>query len=251
MSYEDFLEDVVDAIIKSKYCIAFTGAGVSAESGIPTFRGENGLWKRFRAEELATPEAFSRNPVLVWEWYRWRMRIVFKAKPNRAHKALAELEDMGLLKCVITQNVDGLHKLAGSRCVVELHGNIRRVKCTRCSYRQVLDKPPDEIPPKCPLCGNLLRPDVVWFGEPLPEDVWRKAFEHASRADIVLVIGTSGVVYPAAYIPYIVKEHGGLVVEINISDTPITTIADYVLRGKAGDILWSLVGLIKDVIKKQ
>ncbi|WFO75087.1 NAD-dependent deacylase [Desulfurococcaceae archaeon MEX13E-LK6-19] len=250
MSQNNIINKVAEIIIRSKYCIAFTGAGISAESGIPTFRGRDGLWKKYRPEDLATPEAFARNPVLVWEWYKWRMEIVFKAKPNRAHIALAELEKMGLLKCVITQNVDGLHREAGSRCIVELHGSIRRVKCIECDYKSVVDKPPEEIPPKCPMCGGLLRPDVVWFGEPLPEDEWRKAVEHASRADTVLVIGTSGVVYPAAYIPYLVKENNGIVVEVNIDDTPITRIADYVLRGKAGEVLWSILEAVKALYRK-
>ncbi len=238
--------DVVEAILSSKYLIAFTGAGISAESGIPTFRGENGLWRKYKPEELATPEAFRRNPRLVWEWYKWRMEIVFKAKPNRAHYALAELESLGLLKCVITQNVDGLHWRAGSRCVVELHGSLYRVRCIGCSYKSELREPPKAIPPKCPVCGNLLRPSVVWFGEPLPSSEWTRALNHAYKADTVLVIGTSGVVYPAAYIPFIVKENKGVVIEINISDTPITSIADIVIRERAGKAMEEIIRAIKE-----
>ena len=208
------------------------------------------MWRKYRPEELATPEAFNRNPQLVWEWYRWRMEIVFRARPNPAHKALAELEEIGVLKCVITQNVDGLHRVAGSKCVVELHGNIRRARCVECGYNVHLDKPPENIPPRCPKCGGLLRPDVVWFGESLPQEEWRKAVEHAMKADVVIVIGTSGVVYPAAYIPYIVKDHGGIVVEINVNDTALTEIADYVLRGKAGEIMPKLRDKVVELISQ-
>ncbi len=243
------LDDVVEAIVSSRFLIAFTGAGVSVESGIPSFRGRNGLWRRFKPEELATPKAFRRNPLLIWEWYRWRMEIVFNAKPNPAHKALARLESMGLLKCVITQNVDGLHRLAGSKCVVELHGSIRRIRCIGCGYRVEIDSPPREVPPKCPLCSSLMRPDVVWFGEPLPEDEWSRALDYACRADTVLVIGTSGVVYPAAYIPYIVKEHGGVVIEVNIGDTMLTPIADYRVRGRAGEVMDEILKKVMEKLK--
>ncbi len=242
---QNILEEVAKVITRSRYCIAFTGAGISAESGIPTFRGTGGLWEKYKPEELATPEAFTRNPKLVWEWYKWRLELVFKAKPNPAHKVLARLEELGVIKCVITQNVDGLHREAGSKCVVELHGNIRRARCIKCGYTITWDKPPEEIPPRCPQCRSLLRPDVVWFGEPLPENEWRKAVEHASKADVIIVIGTSGVVYPAAMIPYIVKERGGVIIEVNVQDTAITNIADYVLRGKAGEIMVKLYELIK------
>ena len=245
------LETIANIIISSKFLIAFTGAGISAESGIPTFRGRNGLWKRYRPEDLATPEAFIKDPILVWKWYKWRMEIVFKAKPNPAHRALAKLESMGILKCVITQNTDGLHMQAGSKCVVELHGSIRRARCTRCNYEKEYTRPPTEIPPRCPSCGSIMRPNVVWFGEPLPEDKWYKAIKYAFKADTILVIGTSGVVYPAAYIPYIVKDHGGIVIEINIEDSAITPLADYKLRGKAGTILSSLLTIIERFFKEK
>jgi len=229
------------AIASSRFLVALTGAGISADSGIPTFRGSDGLWKRFRAEDLATPEAFARNPRLVWEWYRWRMEIVFRAKPNPAHYALAELEALEVLKCVITQNVDGLHQLAGSRCVVELHGSIRRVRCTSCNYREELCAPPNQIPPKCPRCGSLLRPDVVWFGEPLPSDAWSRALDLCRRADAILVVGTSGVVMPAASLPYIVKSGGGVVIEVNVEPSALTSIADIFVKGRASEVLPKLV----------
>ena len=248
------LSHAAKILARSRFAIAFTGAGISAESGVPTFRGSNGLWKHYRPEELATPEAFRANPNLVWEFYKWRMRRILNAKPNPAHHALAELERLGILKAVITQNVDDLHREAGSKNVVELHGNIFRVRCTSCGYRENLKESgrlqwfvEDNALPKCPECGSLLRPDVVWFGEPLPREALEKAFKLAERADVALVIGTSGVVYPAAYIPYIVKEHGGKVIEVNVERSGITPIADVFLRGKAGEILPRLIGLIKEL----
>jgi NAD-dependent deacetylase len=225
--------------------VAFTGAGISAESSIPTFRGKNGLWRHFRAEDLATPEAFERNPKLVWEWYRWRMEIVFRAKPNPAHLALAELERMGLLLCTITQNVDGLHQAAGQKCVVELHGNIRRARCTRCGYRVEFKEPPEEVPPKCPRCGGLLRPDVVWFGEPLPEEAWQKAIQLALSAKTLIVIGTSGIVYPAAMIPQLAKQNSATIIEINVQDTPITEIADIAIRAPASKAMQAILTEVK------
>ena len=237
--------DVADVVATARHCIVFTGAGISAESGIPTFRGAGGLWERHRPEELATPEAFARDPELVWRWYRWRQEVVYRAEPNPGHRAIAELEALGVVKAVITQNVDGLHQRAGSRDVVELHGSLWRARCVRCGAVYRLDKPVEEIPPRCPRCGGLLRPDVVWFGEPLPQDAWERAVELASRSDAVLVVGTSGVVYPAAYIPRIAKDHGAVVVEVNVEESAVTPIADFFLRGKAGEVLPRLVEEVK------
>ena len=246
------LSHAAKIIARSRFAIAFTGAGISAESGVPTFRGSDGLWKRYRPEELATPEAFKRNPALVWEFYRWRMRKILEARPNPAHYALAELEEMGILKGVITQNVDDLHREAGTKNIIELHGNIFRVRCTSCTYREnlkasgrVREFVNSEDIPRCPRCGSLLRPDVVWFGEPLPRDALERAFRLAEKADTVIVVGTSGLVYPAAYIPYIVKEHGGRVIEVNVERSGITPIADVFLRGKAGEVLPKLVELVR------
>jgi NAD-dependent deacetylase len=245
------LAEAAKLLVRSRFAIAFTGAGVSAESGVPTFRGENGLWRNHRPEELATPEAFRRNPLLVWEFYKWRMKLILKAKPNPAHYSLAELERRGIIKAVITQNVDDLHREAGSMNVVELHGNIFRVRCTSCSYTgnlketgRVVEFVEEKDIPECPRCGSLLRPDVVWFGEPLPRKALEEAFGLAERADLVLVVGTSGLVYPAAYIPMIVKERGGRIIEINVRESAITPLADVFLRGKAGEVLPAVVSLI-------
>ncbi len=212
-----------------------TGAGISAESGVPTFRGQGGLWKSYRPEELATPQAFRRNPALVWEWYLWRRSIIAKAEPNAGHIALVELERKYAENfLLITQNVDGLHQRAGSKRLVELHGNIWRVKCLSCgvvyydysvSYTQ--------LPPACKECGGLIRPDVVWFGEALPEDALELAIEWARSCDVFVVIGTSAVVYPAGELPYLAKEHGAKVIEINPESTPVSPIADVIIREPA------------------
>jgi NAD-dependent deacetylase len=221
--------------------VALTGSGISAESGVPTFReAQTGLWERYDAQELATPEAFERDPGLVWEWYEWRRRLVTEAEPNPGHVALAELERRIPGFTLVTQNVDGLHRRAGNRKAIELHGNILR---TRCSVEGVALEPDEAraVPPVCPNCGAPLRPDVVWFGETLPAAAFEAASEAASGCDLFLSIGTSSLVYPAAALPYEALENGATLVEINASETPLTRRADQVLRGRAGEILPKLV----------
>ncbi len=209
-------------------CAVLTGAGVSAESGMPTFRGKEGLWKEFRAEELATPEAFERNPDLVWEWYDYRRGIVEGVEPNAGHEALARAEDLFEEFTLITQNVDGLHQQAGSRNVIELHGNIRRDRCHLCSrYRE------EGEGREC-VCGGPFRPDVVWFGEALPVGAIEEAFRAVSTADLVFTAGTSSQVYPAAQLPYTAKEYGAFVVEVNPEATPFTPLADLSVQGPSG-----------------
>lgn len=231
-------EELINFLKKAKKVSVLTGAGISAESGIPTFRGEDGLWKKFRAEELATPSAFSKDPSLVWEWYNWRREIIGKAKPNNGHKVIAKWESKFPSFWVITQNIDGLHTLAGSKNVIELHGNIWKVRCTReGTIEENREVPLKEIPPKCKNCGALLRPHVVWFGEPIAREDIENAEKISSSSDIMFVIGTSSVVYPAASFPFLVKRFGGMIVEINISDTPLTSNADFFFRGKSGEIL--------------
>jgi len=202
------IERAIQAIrdARPKRVVVFTGAGVSADSGIPTFRGAGGLWRDFRAEDLATPEAFRRDPKLVWEWYEWRRDLIRNAKPNAAHDAIARLAAP-----VVTQNVDGLHARAGSRDVIELHGNIFRARCVREGTTSERVDAFDEIPPHC-ACGALLRPDVVWFGEMLPESAIARATTLIHATDLLLVIGTSGVVYPAAGLVGVCR---GLTIEIN------------------------------------
>jgi len=239
--------DAAELIAKSRHCVVFTGAGMSAESGVPTFWGSGGLWEKYRPEELATPEAFARDPVLVWKWYKWRQELVYNARPNPGHYAIARLEEAGVVKAVVTQNVDGLHQRAGSKRVVELHGSLWRARCTKCGAVYKLEKPVEEVPPRCPRCGSLLRPDVVWFGEQLPQEAWEEAVRLMAASDVVIVVGTSGVVYPAAYLPKLAKESGAAVVEINVEETAITPIADVFIRGKAGEVLPNLA---EEVLKR-
>ncbi len=218
-----------------------TGAGVSAESGVPTFRGNNGLWRQRRAEDLATPDAFARDPQLVWEWYNWRRAVLAEAKPNPGHYALAELEKRSSNFTLITQNVDGLHELAGSDNVLRLHGSIWRVRCLECGQERFDRRIPfPEIPPKCE-CGGMLRPGVVWFGEALPQDVWLAAEKAARSADLFLVVGTSAVVYPAAGLAQIAKSSGARVVEINIAETQLSDQIDEFLQGPSGELLPQLI----------
>lgn len=218
-----------------------TGAGASAESGVPTFRGQNGLWRQFRAEDLATPEAFAQDPKLVWEWYDWRRRLISEARPNAGHQALAGIEQRVPSFTLITQNVDDLHERAGSRNVLHVHGSLWTVRCIECGLEQVDERVPlPKIPPRC-ACGGLLRPGVVWFGEALPGNVWESAQTAAREADIFLVVGTSAVVYPAAGLARIAKSTGARVVEINITETPLASIVDEFLQGTSGDVLTRLI----------
>jgi NAD-dependent deacetylase len=218
-----------------------TGAGISAESGIPTFRGAGGLWRNFKAEELATPSAFERDPKLVWEWYDWRRGLIAGAQPNAGHRALAHLEKSKPEFTLITQNVDGLHDRAGSRNILKLHGDIWTVRCTVCGAQRLEALTPlPAIPPRC-LCGGVERPGVVWFGEGLPGRVWAKAQQTAVDAEVLLVVGTSALVYPAAGLADLAKSAGAVVVEINVAETPVTSWVDYFLRGPAAEILPALL----------
>ena len=225
---------------EARRVVALTGSGISAESGLPTFRGVGGLWRTHRVEELASPEGFARDPVLVWTWYNERKAAHSDAQPNAGHRALAQLEEQIPEFTVITQNVDSLHQRAGSKNVLELHGNLREARCTRCSARRPLTThglPIAEIDHEC---GGRFRPDIVWFGEPLPQDVWRRAEEATAEADVVLVIGTSAVVYPAATLATRYSR-SAFVAEINPEQTPISGDVNCVLRGKATEVLPQLL----------
>lgn len=224
-----------------------TGAGVSAESGVPTFRdAQTGLWAKYKPEDLATPRAFQRNPRLVWEWYEWRRKLVADAKPNPAHLAIVEMEKVFPQFELLTQNVDGLHQRAGSQRVIELHGNITRTKCF--DEGTIVSDWPDtgEVPPKCPHCGGLLRPDVVWFEESLPETEMELATQASTSCEVFLAIGTSSVVYPAAALPTQALHHGACVVEINPQPTPLTAQARFVLAEAAGVVLPALLAKLKN-----
>lgn len=218
-----------------------TGAGVSAESNIPTFRGKQGLWREYRAEDLATPAAFARDPGLVWEWYDWRRQKIAQAEPNAGHRALAELERRVPRFTLITQNVDGLHDRAGSSRILKLHGDIWTVRCIDCgAEREDRRAPLPEIPPRCE-CGGLLRPGVVWFGEALPPGVWRDAEEAAQTSDVFLTVGTSAVVYPAASLVRIAKRAGAKTIEINIAASAVSDSVDAFLEGASGELLPQLI----------
>ncbi len=235
----DLYNEVAELLVKKRSAVALTGAGVSAESGIPTFRGPGGLWTFYRPEDIATPEAFERDPEKVWRWYRMRLEKIFEAKPNPGHYALAEMERLGILNCVITQNVDELNRLAGNKCVVELHGSIRRIRCVSCGYVERLEdlSKLDNLPPKCLRCGSIMRPDVVLFGEPIPMREWTRALTETYKAEIMLIVGTSGSVYPAALLPHIAKERGSLIIEINPEETELSYIADIKIRARSGEAL--------------
>lgn len=235
-------QELLQALRKAQRVTALTGAGVSQESGLRTFRDpQDGLWAQYRPEDLATPQAFQRNPKLVWDWYAWRREKVAQAKPNPAHYALVDLAKFIPHFTLITQNVDGLHHAASSPQVIELHGNIRRVRCSVCSQiHSEWDQSGDEVP-RCSRCGGLLRPDVVWFGENLPQAELEAAFEAARNCELFFSIGTSGIVQPAASLAYLAQQKGARIVEINADPTPLTPFADFALQGKAGEILPALV----------
>lgn len=241
-----FTDDLINLLRNAKSVVVVTGSGVSAESGVPTFRGEDGLWRQYRAEELATPQAFFSDPVLVWEWYDWRRGVIAEAQPNPAHKIIADMERYYPEFLLITQNVDGLHRKAGNERIVEIHGSIWRVRCvTEHNEHYLYDNPLGDIPPKCE-CGNLLRPAVVWFGESLPLEGITTATESIQNCEVLMTVGTSGVVYPVASFPMLAKSSGATVIDVNMDVTPITSIADHSLRGKAGEALPKLWETISD-----
>ena len=237
------LLSAAEVIRNSKYLVALTGAGISKESNVPTFRGADGLWRNHDAMELATPDAFRRNPSLVWEWYTWRKSLIAECNPNPGHLTLVKWEQEKLLKSLITQNVDGLHMRAGSKNVWEVHGNLWALKCVECDYKCHMELPAVGIP-LCPKCNNSLRPDVIWFGESLDSDVISNVYRELEKADVCLVIGTSALVQPAASFPLIVKQRGGLIIEINVDMTPLTHEADYHISGKSGEVLPKLDELL-------
>jgi NAD-dependent deacetylase len=245
MSVEQSLDDVRSRLARARAVTVLTGSGISADSGIPTFRGTDGLWKTFRAEDLATPEAFARDPYVVWEWYNWRRELIATKRPNAAHDALVELERRlesraGRFR-LITQNVDGLHRAAGSRHVTEIHGNIWRVRCTGCGDLSDNHEVPLQILPMCRQCRAMLRPHIVWFGEALGEEDLRTSYEALESCEILLIIGTSGLVYPAASFAPVAKAVGAYVVELNLGTTPSTELVDCSFQGRAKDLVPALL----------
>ncbi|MBI5731035.1 MAG: NAD-dependent deacylase [Ignavibacteriales bacterium] len=241
----NFKQEFLDKLLSAKKIVFFTGAGISAESNIPTFRGKDGIWNKMNPEELASFDAFMRNPDLVWEWYQQRRDIVHKAQPNPGHVAIAGLEKHYDVT-VVTQNIDNLHRRAGSTKIFELHGNIERNFCIEChTFYNSPDLETTNTVPKCKKCGGLVRPDVVWFGEMLPQDEFSGGEKAAEWSDICFVVGTSAVVYPATYIPMSAKRGGSYLVEVNIESTELSSYVDYSLFGKAGEILPKILEEVK------
>ena len=235
-------EGVIRQLSIAQHVVVLTGAGTSTESGVPTFRDAlTGLWAKYDPQELATPQAFRRNPRLVWEWYAWRRNLVSTVKPNPGHYALTAIEEHVPDFTLITQNVDGLHQRAGSENIIELHGNLFRVKCF--DEGRIIEQwdETEELPPRCPFCGGLLRPDVVWFGEMLPVSALQRAIQVSRAADIFLTIGTSALVQPAASLPLDAVENGAMLIEININETPLSAWMSHTLIGPSGIVLPALV----------
>jgi len=236
-------DELLGKLNEAKTIVFFTGAGISAESGIPTFRGKDGIWNKLKPEELANFNAFLKNPDMVWEWYQHRKKIIHESEPNPGHIAIAEMQNQFPEVAVVTQNIDNLHRRAGSKIIYELHGNIERNYCIKCHkyYNTELDF--SHGVPKCE-CGGLIRPDVVWFGEYLPQDQFRFSEEISSRADIFFIIGTSAVVYPAASLIYSAKARGAFLIEVNIEPTEASSIMNRSFFGKAGEILPEILSTI-------
>ena len=238
-------ESVINKLSNAKKIVFVTGAGISQESGIPTFRGKDGLWRNYDAIKLATINAFYDNPKLVWEWYNERRKNIFSAEPNLGHKAIAELEKF-VKVVVLTQNIDGLHQRAGSTEVLELHGSIVKIKCTVCDFKSEILTEFIDMPPLCK-CGNILRPDVVWFGESLPQDIWQQAIIHASKCDIMIIVGTSLVVSPANTLPIYAKQNEALLIEINPEKTIMSSDVDLSIRNTSVMTLPEIVSIFNKI----
>ena len=233
-------DELVAALRDAQHVCALTGAGISAESGVPTFReAQSGLWEQYDPLELATPEAFLRDPELIWRWYRWRRELVAKAEPNPGHTALAQLAELVPRLTLVTQNVDGLHQRAGSNSVIEFHGNLFEDRCF--AEDCVVDCDTHRGVPTCPGCGSNVRPGVVWFGEAIPEQALNQSFEAAADCDVFLSIGTSSLVYPAAGLAEIAHDAGAVVIEVNPNPTEMSSGFDYAIAGKAGVVLPELI----------
>ena len=252
---QNSIERAVHALSSAQRIAVLTGAGVSKESGVPTFRdAQTGLWTQYDPQQLATSQAFQRDPKLVWEWYEFRRAMVREAKPNPGHEALVKLQNQFPRTTIITQNVDDLHEQAGSKNVIHLHGNIAQSKCFRdCQGSPTIvdlaniDHDSADVPPRCPHCGNYLRPDVVWFGEMLPVGQLQRAMDAAMQCDVMLVVGTSGLVHPAASLPIHAYQNGATIIEVNPDQTPLSTIAAVRLVGPSGELLPALIEKIGDV----
>ncbi len=238
-------ELITDKLKNAKKIVFVTGAGISQESGIPTFRGTDGLWRKHDPMQLATIDAFYDNPKLVWEWYEDRRKNILQAKPNPGHFAIAELEKFKEVT-ILTQNIDGLHQRSGSTRVLELHGSIIRIKCTVCDFNDNIPTSFDKLPPKCNSCNNILRPDVVWFGEPLPQDIWNQAISEANSCDVMIIAGTSLVVSPANTLPVYAKQNNALLVEVNPEETIMSSEMDLSLKMTSAKALPNLIKIFEN-----
>lgn len=244
--YVSSLETAAKALSEAKSLVVLTGAGISAESGIPTFRGEDGLWRQYRPEELASPAAFERDPKLVWEWYNWRKNLISSKEPNPAHYAITRLEKVKDNSITITQNVDDLHRKAGTENLIEMHGNIFRARCLKCGKKQDCLQT-SSTSPECMHCGGRLRPDIVWFGEMLDSVVVSKIEAALFDGDVLFIIGTSGVVYPAAGFADSFLRKGKTVIEVNIEQAREKSSSQYIhINGKAAEILPKIIEKMKN-----
>ena len=237
-------ESIAEKIPDFKKIVFVTGAGISQESGIPTFRGNDGIWRNYDPMKLATIDAFYDDPKLVWEWYNDRRKNILSAQPNEGHKAIVELEKYADV-VILTQNIDGLHQRGGSSKVLELHGSIIKIKCTVCDYNEEIKSEISTVPPLCK-CGNILRPDVVWFGEGLPQDVWQEAMIQASQCDLMVIAGTSLVVSPANTLPLYAKQNDAFLLEINPENTEMSSEMNMAIRNSSAVALPELVSLFKE-----
>jgi len=237
-------ESVVEKLKIAKKIVFVTGAGISQESGIPTFRGKDGLWRKYDPMKLATIDAFYDDPKLVWEWYEDRRKNILAAKPNLGHVAIADLEKYKDI-CVLTQNIDGLHQRAGSSKVYELHGSIIKIKCTVCDFTEEVTTSFSKVPPMCK-CGNMLRPDVVWFGESLPQDVWTKAIMQARSCDVMVIVGTSLAVSPANTLPLYAKQNNAILIEVNPEVTQMSNAIELSIRNTSANSLPNMVSIFEE-----
>ncbi|HEY6907218.1 MAG TPA: NAD-dependent deacylase [Ignavibacteriaceae bacterium] len=243
----DIPQSFIERLTEAGSVVFFTGAGISAESGIPTFRGKDGIWNKLKPEELANFDAFIRNPQMVWEWYSHRKNIIHDSQPNPGHLAIAAMQDLFDKVTVVTQNIDNLHRRAGSRTIYELHGNIERNYCIQCGTFYNEELPLQDNIPKCSKCGGLIRPDIVWFGEYLPQDQFEASEKASKDCDIFFVVGTSAVVFPAASLVYTARENGAYIVEVNIQETAVSLIADKSFYGEAGVVLPLITDKLRQV----
>lgn len=235
---------VTQKLIDSRKIVFVTGAGISQESGIPTFRGKDGHWRKYDPMKLASIDAFYDDPKLVWEWYEDRRKNILDAKPNEGHFAISKMEKYKDV-VVLTQNIDGLHQHSGSTNVLELHGSIIRIKCTVCNFSDNITDNFELLPPKCE-CGNMLRPDVVWFGEALPQNVWKNAIKEASTCDVMIIAGTSLAVSPANTLPIYAKQNGSTLIEVNPEKTVMSNDMDLSIQATSANALPKILSILKN-----